>query len=99
MAIASNLNRFLDAQASVYKSVLAELKDGRKRTHWMWFVFPQIDGLGSSETAQYFATQDSAEAIAYLEHPVLGARLEECANTVLSFEGRLQMIFLATPMI
>ena len=88
MAIASNLNRFLDAQASVYKSVLAELKDGRKRTHWMWFVFTQIDGLGSSETAQHFAIQDSAEAITYLEHPVLGARLAECANTVLSIEGR-----------
>ena len=88
MAITSNLARFLHTQASVYESVLAELKDGRKRTHWMWFVFPQIDGLGSSETAQYFATQDSAEAIAYLEHPVLGARLEECANTVLSIEGR-----------
>ena len=88
MAIASNLNRFLDAQASVYKSVLAELKDGRKRTHWMWFVFPQIDGLGGSETDQHFAIQDSAEAITYLEHPVLGARLAECANTVLSNEGR-----------
>ncbi len=60
MVITSNLDRFLDAQASVYESVLAELKDGRKRTHWMWFVFPQIDGLGSSKTAQHFAIQDSA---------------------------------------
>ena len=88
MTIASNLNRFLDAQASVYESALAELKDGGKRTHWMWFVFPQIQGLGRSEMARHYAIQDAAEATVYLEHPVLGARLAECANTVLSIEGR-----------
>lgn len=77
------LNRFLDAQADVYETALAELITGHKRTHWMWFVFPQIQGLGSSETARHFAIGDKAEALDYLEHPVLGRRLRECAETVL----------------
>ena len=67
-----NLQRFLDAQAHVIDQVLAELRDGRKRSHWMWFIFPQIAGLGSSPTAQHFAISGRAEALAYLDHPTLG---------------------------
>jgi uncharacterized protein (DUF1810 family) len=88
MAIASNLDRFLDAQAKVYESALAELKDGRKCTHWMWFVFPQIQGLGCSKMARRYAIQGAAEAAAFLEHPVLGARLRGCSETVLNTDNR-----------
>jgi uncharacterized protein (DUF1810 family) len=77
-----NLQRFLDAQAPVYQQVLAELRDGRKRTHWMWFIFPQITGLGSSPMAHHFAISGRAEAIAYLAHPTLGPRLRECTGLV-----------------
>ncbi len=83
-----NLNRFLTAQESVYDRALAELKSGRKRTHWMWFIFPQIDGLGHSETARFYAIKNLEEARAYLRHPILGARLAECAEAVLAVEGR-----------
>ncbi|HPC59020.1 MAG TPA: DUF1810 domain-containing protein [Verrucomicrobiota bacterium] len=83
-----NLERFVTAQAPVYDRVLAELRSGRKRTHWMWFIFPQIAGLGSSSTSVHFAIQSLEEARAYLEHPVLGSRLVECAGTVLGLEGR-----------
>ena len=77
-----NLQRFVDAQAHVIDQVLAELRDGRKRTHWMWFIFPQIAGLGSSEMAQYFAISGRDEAFAYLQHPTLGPRLRECTGLV-----------------
>ena len=70
-----DLNRFLHAQEGVYERALAELRAGCKRSHWMWFVFPQIDGLGRSSTARHYAIKSLAEARAYLEHPVLGARL------------------------
>ena len=83
-----DLHRFLDAQDVPYGSVLAELKGGRKRSHWMWYIFPQIDGLGSSETARHFAIKGVAEARQYMAHPVLGARLMECAELVLAIEGR-----------
>lgn len=83
-----HLERFLTAQASVYANALAELRRGRKRTHWMWFVFPQFEGLGSSSTSRYFAIGSVDEARAYLAHPGLGARLLECAETLLSIEGR-----------
>ena len=83
-----NLGRFLEAQESVYLDVLAELRSGRKRTHWMWFVFPQIDGLGFSSTSKYYAIKSEAEARQFLNHPVLGKRLLECANAVLEVEGR-----------
>jgi uncharacterized protein (DUF1810 family) len=89
-----NLQRFLDAQEPVYEQVCSELRQGRKTSHWMWFIFPQIRGLGSSETAQYFAISSRAEAIAYLEHPLLGQRLRECARLVLQIEGRsIEQIF------
>jgi len=83
-----NLKRFVDAQAPVYAQVCAELTAGRKRSHWMWFVFPQIKGLGVSPTAQFYAVASRAEAEAYLAHPVLGPRLRECTQLVLDVAGR-----------
>ncbi|HEY5634983.1 MAG TPA: DUF1810 domain-containing protein [Burkholderiaceae bacterium] len=83
----ANLQRFVDAQAPVYAQALAELRAGRKRTHWMWFVFPQCAGLGASATAQRYAIASLAEARAYLAHPLLGARLLECARAVLRHAG------------
>lgn len=78
-----NLQRFVMAQDRVYADVLAELRAGQKRSHWMWFIFPQIEGLGSSSTARRYAVRDAREASAYLEHPILGPRLRECTRLVL----------------
>ncbi len=78
-----DLQRFVDAQSDVYADVVRELRDGRKRTHWMWFIFPQIAGLGHSEMAQRYAISSRAEAKAYVEHPILGARLRECTQLLL----------------
>ena len=72
------LDRFVTAQRSVYANALAEIKDGRKRSHWMWFIFPQLRGLGTSDASVYYAISGIDEAKAYLAHPVLGARLVEC---------------------
>jgi len=83
-----HLQRFVDAQAPVYDQVRAELRAGRKRSHWMWFVFPQIQGLGHSHVAEKFAISSLKEAKAYLEHPVLGSRLRECTRLVNAVEGR-----------
>lgn len=83
-----NLSRFIKAQKSVYSDVLAELKSGRKRTHWMWFIFPQIAGLGFSPTAQLYAIKSLDEAREYLKHPILGARLLECSELVLAVKDR-----------
>ena len=83
-----DLTRFVDAQDGVHHRALAEITAGAKRTHWMWFVFPQVAGLGSSPAAQRYAIRDLAEARAYLAHPVLGPRLVECASALLSIEGR-----------
>ena len=77
-----NLQRFIDAQAPVYETALAELRGGRKRTHWMWFIFPQVAGLGHSPMAQRYAISGLDEARAYLIHPLLGLRLEECTEAV-----------------
>jgi uncharacterized protein (DUF1810 family) len=82
-----NLRRFVDAQDPVYERVCAELRDGRKRTHWMWFVFPQIQGLGESAMAQHYAISSLAEARAYLSHAILGKRLRECTKLVNLVEG------------
>jgi uncharacterized protein (DUF1810 family) len=82
------LERFLTAQAPVYAQALVELNSGRKRSHWMWFVFPQLAGLGHSPTARYYAIGSRAEAEAYLRHAVLGGRLRECTAAVLAVEGR-----------
>ena len=81
------LQRFVAAQEGVYETALAELRRGRKRTHWMWFVFPQIAGLGTSERAVHFAIASRAEAAVYLAHPVLGPRLIACCEALLALEG------------
>lgn len=83
-----NLTRFINAQEMVYPRVLFELRNGRKRTHWMWFIFPQIDGLGNSSTTKHYAIKSIEEAKEYLNHPVLGKRLKECAAAVLAIEER-----------
>ena len=88
-----HLQRFLDAQAPVYPHVLAELTAGRKQTHWMWFIFPQIAGLGSSPTARHFALSGRAEALAYLAHPILGPRLRECTTLTLVSPCTADQIF------
>ena len=79
-----DLQRFVTAQEGVYEAALAELRGGRKRTHWMWFVFPQFLGLGASATSRRFAIRSLEEARAYLDHPVLGAHLRECADALLA---------------
>ena len=83
-----DLERFVEAQSRVYDTVRAELRQGAKRSHWMWFIFPQIKGLGSSATAVHFAIDSREEAAAYLKHPVLGPRLVECTRLVLDVKGR-----------
>jgi uncharacterized protein (DUF1810 family) len=83
-----DLKRFVDAQAPMYRSVVDELSAGRKRSHWMWFIFPQVRGLGSSSMAQRYAIAGREEAVAYLQHPVLGARLREITAAVNAIEGR-----------
>ena len=92
-----DLSRFTSAQAGVYDQALAELKAGRKRSHWMWFVFPQIAGLGSSPTARRYAIASLAEARAYLADPVLGPRLIESAMALLAVEGRTAEEILGYP--
>jgi uncharacterized protein (DUF1810 family) len=87
MADRFNLERFVDAQAPVYEQVRRELKAGRKESHWMWFIFPQIKGLGQSPMSIRFAIASLDEAKAYLAHPVLGPRLRECATLALDVEG------------
>ncbi len=83
-----HLERFVQAQQAVFDQVVEELRDGRKRSHWMWFVFPQIKGLGRSEMARHYAISSRDEAAAYLTHPLLGPRLEQCAQLVLAIEGK-----------
>jgi uncharacterized protein (DUF1810 family) len=83
-----DLSRFVQAQEGDYERALAEITSGRKRSHWMWYIFPQLDGLGSSPTARQYAIKSRAEAGAYLNHPVLGPRLIACAEAALGVEGR-----------
>jgi len=82
-----DLNRFVEAQARNYDEALAELRAGQKRTHWSWYVFPQIRGLGSSPTSVRYAISSLAEAVAYLDHPVLGRRLRECVLAMSLHQG------------
>jgi len=90
----TDLERFVDAQARLYDAALRELRAGHKSSHWMWFVFPQLRGLGRSATADYYGIGDAAEARSYLDHPVLGPRLRECVQAVLAVDGRsLHAIF------
>lgn len=92
-----DLDRFLAAQEGVYPVVVSELTAGRKRTHWMWFIFPQIAGLGHSEMARFYAIATRAEAEAYAAHPILGARLRECSQLVLNAADRDITDILGTP--
>lgn len=87
MAIENNLKRFLDAQEPSYAMALSEINRGRKETHWMWFIFPQIQGLGFSETSKFYAIKNLREALAFLNHPVLGTRLVKICNELLKLES------------
>ena len=93
----ADLQRFVTAQEGVHDTAVAELRAGDKRSHWMWFVFPQLAGLGSSPTAQRYAISDLGEARDYLAHPVLGPRLAEAVTAVLSVEGRTAERILGFP--
>ena len=89
-----NLQRFVDAQSPIFDQVCSELRGGAKRSHWMWFIFPQIEGLGYSQLARKFAISSREEAGAYLEHPILGPRLIECTTLVNLIEDRaIEQIF------
>ena len=92
-----DLTRFVDAQHAVYSRVIEELSQGRKQSHWMWFIFPQITGLGFSEMAQRFPIGSRDEATAYLAHHILGPRLIECTRLVLAVEGRTIHDVLGSP--
>lgn len=92
-----DLQRFLDAQDGIYPRALAEIMDGRKRSHWMWFVFPQIAGLGRSEMNVRYAIKNVDEARAYLEHPVLGERLREISRAVLEVGGKTAYQIFGSP--
>jgi uncharacterized protein (DUF1810 family) len=92
-----SLDHFVEAQTPVYARALVELKAGRKQSHWMWFVFPQIARLGHSVMAQSYAIRDLAEARAYLAHPLLGARLRECTQAVLDVEGKSAHAIFGSP--
>ncbi len=82
----NNLKRFIDAQQTSYQSAFAEIKNGRKRSHWMWFIFPQIQGLGFSETSRFYGIKDIEEAEEFLKHPILGNRLVEISNVLLGLQ-------------
>jgi uncharacterized protein (DUF1810 family) len=92
-----NLTRFVEAQERVFDRVVDELKSGFKRSHWMWFIFPQIRGLGSSPMAQMYEISSLDEAKAYLRHPVLGARLRECVQLVNGVDGRTRREIFGSP--
>ena len=92
-----NLSRFVDAQNSIFSRVTAELAAGRKQSHWMWFIFPQVEGLGFSAMAQRYAIGSRAEAEAYLAHAVLGPRLVECTRLVLAVQNRSLRDILGSP--
>lgn len=92
LSMAHDLDRFVAAQAAVYAQALVELRRGRKTGHWMWFVFPQIAGLGRSDTARFYAIRNVAEARAYLAHPLLGLRLLEATEAVIAAPGHAETI-------
>jgi uncharacterized protein (DUF1810 family) len=92
-----HLSRFLRAQQDDFQHALAEIRGGKKRTHWMWYIFPQIDGLAFSSTSEYYAIKSIEEAKAYLNHPILGPRLLECAEAVVRVEGRSAQDIFGSP--
>jgi uncharacterized protein (DUF1810 family) len=92
-----NLQRFVDAQRGEFEQAVNELKQGRKRSHWIWYVFPQVQGLGQSPASRKFAISSLAEAQAYLEHPLLGPRLRECTQIVLGIENKSANDILGSP--
>ena len=92
-----DLTRFVRAQEQSYQQALSELERGRKQSHWMWYVFPQFDGLGTSPMSIRYSIKSSAEARAYLEHPVLGHRLVECAEAMLAVDGKSARAILGSP--
>lgn len=92
-----DLARFVGAQEGVYDQALAEIRSGRKRSHWMWYVFPQFKGLGSSPTSIQYAIGSAAEALAYLAHPILGPRLLECAEAALRIDSRSALEIFGSP--
>jgi uncharacterized protein (DUF1810 family) len=92
-----DLNRFLQAQEDDYDRAFSEIRSGRKRSHWMWYIFPQYEGLGFSATSKRYSIKSLAEAEAYLQHPVLGPRLLECCNAILGVEGRSALEIFGSP--
>ncbi len=92
-----NLARFLQAQEGDYERALSELRQGQKRSHWIWYIFPQLDGLGFSSTARHYAIKSVEEARAYLDHPILGSRLLKCAEAVYGVEGRSATQIMGSP--
>lgn len=92
-----NLNRFLEAQECTYQTALSEVNNGRKRSHWMWFIFPQVAGLGFSETSKFYAIKSRAEALVYSNHPVLGKRLTEITEAMLKLQGKTANAIFGTP--
>lgn len=97
MANEDSLKRFVDAQETDYPVALAEIKNGRKRSHWMWYVFPQIQGLGFSETSRFYAVRDINEAQEYLKHPVLGSRLISICDALLQLESNNATAIFGSP--
>lgn len=97
MTANNELIKFLDAQNQVYLKALSEIKKGKKTTHWMWYIFPQIKGLGSSETAEYYAIKDLNEATAYLQHPILSKHLIEICQELLLLKAKTATQILGTP--
>lgn len=93
----TSLDRFLRAQENDYARALAEIKCGRKRTHWMWYIFPQLDGLGTSSTTRFYAIRNASEAEEFLAHPILGARLKECMQALLELENKTAEEILGYP--
>lgn len=92
-----NLSRFLQAQEDSYEQALAEIRSGLKQTHWMWYIFPQLDGLAVSATAKHYSIKSIEEAKAYLQHPILGVRLLACAEAVMGVEGRTAKVIFGAP--
>ncbi len=92
-----NLSRFLGAQEDSYHQALSEIRSGCKRSHWMWFIFPQFEGLALSSTSRHYAIKSAEEARAYLDHPILGSRLLESAHAALSVEGRSAQEIFGSP--